>query len=98
MKIKLGGTKLKLAKAESLTLAQAEEVSDLKATLEACEYKWCNKGFTDMENSVELVIRQAQRLSFEEGWLVALQAMRVPKDSPLRNPSQIPFSDPVSPV
>nr|POE52878.1 hypothetical protein CFP56_73534 [Quercus suber] len=98
LKIKLGGTELKLAKAESLSLAQAEEVSILKATLEACENKWCNEGFADMENSVEPVICQAQRLSFGEGWLATLQAMGVPKDSPLRNPSQIPFSDPTSPV
>ena len=45
--VKLGGTKLKLAEAESLNLAQANEISEQKATLEACEDKWYNVGFAD---------------------------------------------------
>ena len=69
----------------------AEELADLKATLEACENKWYNEGFADAENSVEPVVRQAQKLGFEEGWLAALKVMGVPEDSPLRNPDQIPF-------
>ena len=69
----------------------AEELTDLKATLEACENKWYNEGFADAENSVEPVVRQAQKLGFEEGWLAALKVMGVPEDSPLRNPDQIPF-------
>ena len=40
LEMKLGGTKLKLAEVESLNLAQADEISDLKAALEACENKW----------------------------------------------------------
>lgn len=47
---------------------------------------------------MEPVIRQAQKLGFEKGWLVALQDMWVPQDFPLRNPNQIPFSDPSPPV
>ena len=39
-------------------------------------------------------MHQARRLKFEEGWLATLQAMEVPKDSPLRNPDQIPFPNP----
>lgn len=35
MKMKLGGTKLKLAEADSLNLAQADEIADLRAALEA---------------------------------------------------------------
>ena len=34
---------------------------------------------------------QAWKLGFEAGWFAALQALGVPKDSPLRDPSQIPF-------
>jgi len=97
LELKLRGTELKLAEAESLNLTQADELADLKAALEACENKWYNEGFADAENSVEPVIREAHKLGFEEGWLAALQAMRVPKDSPLKNPIQIPFLDP-SPV
>lgn len=87
---KLGETELKLAQAESLNLAHTEEVVELKAALEACENKWYNEGFTDVENSVEPVVHQAQVQGFEEGWLAALQAMGVPENSSLRNLEQIP--------
>ena len=78
--------------AASLNTTRDEELADLKAALEAYENKWYNKGFTDVENSKELVILEARKLGFKKGWLVALQALRVPEDSLLRNPSQIPFS------
>ena len=83
-----------MAKAASLNRVQAVELVDLKAALEACENKWYNKGFADAENSAEPVINEAWKLAFEEGWLAALQAMGVPKDSPLRNPNQILFPVP----
>ena len=82
---------LKLAEAISLNTAQAEELADLRATLEACEEKWYNEGFANAENSKEPVVNQARRLGFEAGWFAALQALRVPEDYPLRDPSQIPF-------
>ena len=91
MEVHLGGTELKLAEAQSLNTTLAEELADLKAVLEACENKWYNEGFPDVENSVEPVVRQAQKVRFEEGWLAALKAMGVLEDSPLRNPNQIPF-------
>ena len=91
---RLGETELKLAEAVSLNTTQAEELADLKAALEACENKWYNKGFAEAENSVELVINEARKLAFEEGWLAALQALRVPEDSHFRNPNQIPFLGP----
>ena len=50
-----------------------------------------NEGFADAENSVELIVNEAWRLGFEDGWLDALQALGVPEDSPFRDPSQIPF-------
>lgn len=59
--MKLGGTKLKLAEAERLNLAQADEIADLKAALEACEDKWYNAGFVDTENSMEPIVYQARR-------------------------------------
>ena len=91
MEAKLGGIELKLVKAESLNLAQVDEIANLKAALEACENKWYNEGFADAENSVEPIIHQAQFYGFGEGWLAALQAMGVPEDSPLKNPEQIPY-------
>ena len=84
-------TNLKLAEAVSLNTAQAEEFADLRAALEACEEKWYNKGFVDAKNFVKLVVNQAWRLGLKAGWFVALQALGVPEDSPLRDPSQIPF-------
>lgn len=96
--MKLGGTELKLAEGESLNLVQADEIANLKVVLEACENKWYNEGFVDTKNFVEPVIRQAQRLMFGEGWLVALQAAGVPEDSPLRNSNQTPFSDYALPI
>ena len=89
MEVKLGSVKLKLEEAESLNLAQANEITDLKVALEACKEKWYNEDFTDVENSVEPIVHQAWLHGFEEGWLVALQAMGVPEDSPLRNLEQI---------
>ena len=88
-------TDVKLAEAISLTTSQAEELTDLRAALEACEQKWYNEGFVNAEKSTELVVAQARRLGFEAGWFAALQALGVPEDSPLRDPSQIPFPNPV---
>ena len=59
MDTKLGGMELKLVEAESLNLAQVNEVAELKETLEAYEDKWYNAGFTDAENSVEPIIYQS---------------------------------------
>ena len=98
MDVKLGGTGLKLAEAESLNLEQVDEIANLKAALEACEDKWYNMGFADVENFMEPIVYQAQRHEFEEGWMMALQAMGVPDDSPLRNPEQIPFPEPPPPI
>ena len=82
---------LKLAKVVSLNTAQAEDLANLRVALEACKNKWYNEGFADAENSIEPVVNEAQKLGFEDGWLVALQALGVPADSHLRDPSQIPF-------
>ena len=79
-------TDVKLAEVISLNTAQAEELADLKAALEAYEEQWYNEGFAEAENSTEPVVNQAQRLGFEAGWFVALQILGVPEDSPLRDP------------
>ena len=91
LKAKLGETELKLVEAASLNTVRAEELADLKATLEGCESKWYDEGFADVENSMEPVINEARKLAFKEGWLATLQAVGVPKDSPLRDPNQIPL-------
>ena len=91
LEVKLGATKQKIAEATSLNTAREEELASLKVALEAYENKWYNEGFTDAENSAEPIILEARKLGFGEGWLVALQVLGVPEDSPLRNPGQIPF-------
>ena len=67
MEVKLGSTKLKLAEEKSLNLAQANEIVDPKAALDAYEEKWYNEGFADAENSMEPIIHQARLHGFEEG-------------------------------
>ena len=98
MEVKLVGTELKLAEAKSLNLAQADEIADLKAALEAYEERWYNEGFEDAKNSLEPIVHQAQHHGFREGWLVALPVMRVAEDSLLRNLEQIPYPAPPPPV
>ena len=85
---------MKLAKAASLNATLSEEVVDLQAALEACESKWYDKGFADAEKGVEPVVMQDLQLSFQEGWIAALQALGVPEDSLLRDPGRISFPDP----
>ena len=53
-------TDLKLAKAASLNVNLSEEVADLRAALEACESKWYDEGFVDVEKGVEPVVMQAR--------------------------------------
>ena len=77
LKTKLGEIKRKLAEAVSLNTVRAEELADLKVALKGCESKWYDEGFADAENSVELVINEARKLAFKEGWLAALQAVGV---------------------
>ena len=72
---KLGGTELKLAEVESLTLAQADEIANLKVALDAFKEKGYNEGFVDAENSVEPIVHQAWHNRFGKGWLEPLQAM-----------------------
>ena len=71
LEAKVGETELKLAEAENLNSAQAEDLADLRAALEGCESKWYNEGFVDAEDSVDPVISEAQKLAFKEGWFAA---------------------------
>ena len=89
LEAKLRETELKLAEAESLKTAWAEELADLRAAFKGCESKWYDKGFANVENSVEPIINEARKLAFKEGRLAALQAVGVPKYSPLKDPNQI---------
>jgi len=78
-------------------LAQADEIADLKAALDASEEKGYNEGFIEAKNSGEPIVHQARHHGFAEEWLAALQAMGVVEDSPLRNPEKIPYPVPTPP-
>ena len=91
--MKQNETNLMLAEAVSLNIALTDELANLRVALEACENKWYYEGFADAEEGVGLVIKEARQLSFQEGWMAALHASGVPKDSHLRDPGQIPFLD-----
>ena len=91
LEAKVGETELKPTEAKSLNSARAEELADLRAALEGCKSKWYNEGFADAENSVKPVINEAWKLAFKEGWFVALQAVGVLEDSPLKDLNHIPF-------
>ena len=93
----LEGVEMKLAEANSLNLAQADQIADLKETLEACENKWYDEGFADTEKSAKPIVHQARLHGFEEGWLAALWVMGVAEDSPLKDLSQIPYPTPPPP-
>ena len=91
LEAKVGETELKLAEAKIMNTAQAEELANLRAALEGCGSKWYNEGLADAEKSMEPIINEARKMAFKEGWFVALQAVKVPKDSPLKDPNQIPL-------
>ena len=91
-------TEVKLAETIRLNTANAEELADLRVALATAEQKWYNEGFADAEKSAEPVVAQAWNLGFEAGWFAALQALGVPEDSHLRDPSQIPLPSPVTAV
>ena len=65
LEAKVGEIELKLAEAKSLNIARAGELADLRAALKGCESKWYNEGFADAENSMEPVIKEAQKLAFK---------------------------------
>ena len=67
MEAKLGGIELKLVEAKSLNLAHVDKITDLKAALEVYENKWYNKGFANVENSVEPIVHQSPDSWVREG-------------------------------
>lgn len=88
---------LRLAGAESKISTRDKEVANLKVALEVSEDKFYDIGFANAENSCELVMLQSRHYGFDEGWMAAVGAMGVPKDSPCRDPKQILYTDPPLP-
>lgn len=88
---KLGKTELKLAEIASLLSTQDKELTDLKSMAKARKQAYYNKGFKDTKNSVGLVIFQAQKFRFMEGWMAAVNVVGLPENSPFRSADQVPL-------
>jgi len=56
-----------------------------------CEQVFYNMGFIDAENSSSVVVFQARRFRFLEGWLVVVNAIDLPESSTFRDLNQIPL-------
>ena len=84
---KLEEVKTKLAGAASTVLAHDKELADLKETMKMCEQVFYNMGFNDAKNSASVVIFQAQRLGFSEGWMAAVNAIGLLESSAFRDPN-----------
>ena len=82
---------MKLAQAKSVALACDKELTNLKKTMKRCEQMFYNMGFTDVVNSCDIVIFEAWKHRFFEGWMVAVNALNLPKSSPFKDPTQIPL-------
>ena len=80
---KLKEAKTKLAEAASTVLAHDKELADLKETMKMCEQVFYNIGFNDTKNSASVLIFQAQRLGFSEGWMAPMNAIGLPEYSAL---------------
>ena len=87
-----------MADAERLNSIKDKEIAELKIALEASEDKWYNVSFADVKNSIKPVMFQSRRYEFGEGWMAALVALGVSKDSPLKNHDQVPYPKPPPPV
>ena len=81
----------------NIITARDKEIVELKVALEESENKYYNMGFNDAKNSAKPVMFKNRKYGFGKGWLAAMMAMGVPEDSPLRNPNQIPYSEPPPP-
>lgn len=61
--------------------------------MNTCEKLFHNMGYKDAKNSADAVVLQARKFGFEEGWMVAVNAISLPDSSPFRDPDQIPLPD-----
>ena len=77
----------------SLVSAHDKKLADLNNTMKTRNQTYYNKGFRDAENSAGLVVFQARKFSFMEGWMVAVNTIGLPDTSSFRSANQIPLSE-----
>lgn len=58
---------------------------NLKETMKTCKQVFYNMGFKDAENLVGVVVFQAQRFRFLEGWLAAVNAIGLLESSAFKD-------------
>lgn len=89
---------LKATSAENIITVRDREIAKLRAALEESENKYYDMGFNDVKTSAEPIMFENRKYGFEEGWMAAKTAMRLPKGSPFQNPEQIPYPEPPMPT
>ena len=72
----------KLAQALSLVTAKFAEMKTMKKQHTMVEWKFYDMGFLDAKNLVDNMVREAWLGSFMDGWVVALDVLNVPLNSP----------------
>ena len=82
---KLDEIELKLTETASVLSTQDKEFADYKGVEKARKQTYYNRGFKDAKNSASPIIFQAQKFGFMEGWMAAVNAIGLLKDSPFRN-------------
>ena len=82
---KLGDTELKLVETANILSARDKEFTDFKGEEKAWKQTYYNRGFRDTENSAGPVIFQAQKFGFMEGWMIAVNTLGLPDDSPFKS-------------
>ena len=81
----------KLIETASILSAREKEFTDYKGFEKAWKQTYYNRGFKDAESLASPVIFQAQKFGFMEGWMAAVNAIGLPKDSPFRNIDPVPL-------
>lgn len=74
---KLGETELELIETANVLSVRDKEFVDYKGREKAWKQTYYNEGFKDAENSAGLVIFQARKFGFIEGWMAAVNIDRV---------------------
>lgn len=88
---RLGEAELKLARTASILTARDKEFADYKGGEKAQQQHYYNKGFKNAEDLVGPIIFQAQKFGFLKGWMTAINAIRLPEESPFRKIDQVPL-------
>ena len=88
---KPGDIKLKLAETANILFARDKEFADFKGEEKAWKQTYYNSVFRDTENSAGPVIFQSQKFGFMEGWMIVVNTLGLPDDSPFKSTNRVPL-------